>query len=87
MASIEVPLFLRDQSCKHIMSVIFVNVGVGQAGKKCSQRAVVVVKWSACSPSTLAIRIRIPLKSTIFSVQCLKRMKVNKKEAEDGPLS
>ena len=28
--------------------------------------AVVVVKWSACPPSTPTIRVRIPLKSTIF---------------------
>ena len=28
--------------------------------------AVVVVKWSACSPSTPTIRVRIPLRSTIF---------------------
>ena len=27
---------------------------------------VVVVKWSACSPSTQTIHVRIPLKSTIF---------------------
>ena len=25
-----------------------------------------VVKWSACSPSTPAIQVRMPLKSTIF---------------------
>ena len=38
-------------------------------GKKKSlylNRAVVVVKWSACSPSTPTIRVRIPLRSTIF---------------------
>ena len=40
--------------------------------------AVVVVKWSACSPSTLTIRVRIPLKSTI---NCLKRTKINKKRS------
>ena len=28
--------------------------------------SVVVVKWSACSPSTPTIRVRIPLRSTIF---------------------
>ena len=28
--------------------------------------AVVVFKWSACSPSTPTIRVRIPLRSTIF---------------------
>ena len=28
--------------------------------------AVVVVKWSACSPSTPTFRVRIPLRSTIF---------------------
>ena len=28
--------------------------------------AVVVVKWSACSPSTPTIRVRIPLTPTVF---------------------
>ena len=42
--------------------------------------AVVVVKWSAFLPSTPTIRVRIPLKSTVFSViLCLKRTKINKK--------
>ena len=42
--------------------------------------AVVVVKWSACLPSTPTIRVRIPLKPTVFSViLCLKRTKINKK--------
>ena len=59
--------------------------------------AVVVVKWSAFLPSTPTIRVRIPLKSTVFSViLCLKRTKINKKrpglahfkkiEAVNGPL-
>ena len=30
------------------------------------QGTVVVVKWSACSPSTLTIRVRIPLKYAVF---------------------
>ena len=30
---------------------------------------VVVVEWSACSPSTLTIRVRIRLKPTVFSVK------------------
>ena len=29
-------------------------------------RAVVVVKWSACSPSTPTIRVQIPLKPAVF---------------------
>ena len=42
--------------------------------------AVVVVKWSACSPSTPTIRVRIPLKPKVFSIiLCLKRTKINKK--------
>ena len=49
-------------------------------------RIVVVVKWSACSPSTPKIRVCIPLKPTVFSViLCLKRTKINKKEAGVGP--
>ena len=36
--------------------------------------------WSVCSPSNLIIRVRIPLRSTIFSVKLLlERMKINKK--------
>ena len=39
-----------------------------------------VVKWSACSPSTLTIRLRIPVNSTqFFYVNYLKRLKINKK--------
>ena len=42
----------------------------------------VVVKWSVCSPSTPSIRVRISLKPTVLSVKlCLKRTKINKKEA------
>ena len=48
--------------------------------------AVLVVKWSVFSPSTPTIRVRIPLKSTVFCyLSCLKITKV-KKEAGDGPL-
>ena len=28
--------------------------------------AVVLVKWSACLPSTMTIRVRIPLKPIVF---------------------
>ena len=46
-----------------------------------------VVKWSACLPSTPTIRVRIPLKPKVFSIiLCLKRTKINKKEAGVGPL-
>ena len=31
---------------------------------------VVVVKWSACSPYTLMIRVRDPMKSNFFPVNC-----------------
>ena len=50
------------------------------------QLVVVVVKWSACSPSTPTIRVQIPLKHTVFSAQfVVKRTKINKKEAGVGP--
>ena len=41
---------------------------------------VVVVKWSACSPSTLTIRVWILLKPTVCFLKnlCLKRTKINK---------
>ena len=34
-----------------------------------SSRAVLVVKWSACSPYTPTIRVRIPLKPAVFHVK------------------
>ena len=37
-----------------------------QYDKKKHYRELVVVKWSACSPSTLTIQVRIPLKSAII---------------------
>ena len=40
--------------------------------------AVEVVKWSACSPSTLTIRVQIL--SKVFFCNFLKRMKINKKK-------
>ena len=46
----------------------------------------VVVKWSTFSPSTLTIRVRIPLKPTVFSVKFVFEKKENKqKEAGVGP--
>ena len=36
---------------------------------------VVGVKWSAYSPTTLMIQVRIPLKPTIFSVNFLVKMR------------
>ena len=51
------------------------------------QLAVVVVKWSACSPSTPMIRVRILLTLTVFSVKCVFEKNENKeKEAGGGPL-
>ena len=45
----------------------------------------VVVKWSACSPYSPMIRVRIPLTPTVFPYNlCLKRTKI-KKEAGVGP--
>ena len=49
--------------------------------------AVVVVKWSVFSPSTLTIGVRIPLKPTVFSaILCLKKNKNKQKEAGVCPL-
>ena len=46
----------------------------------------VVVKWSACSPSTLTIRVPIPLISAVFSVKIVFEKNKNKqKEAGVGP--
>ena len=41
-----------------------------------------VVMRSACSPSTLTIRVRIALKSTFFQFNLLKRKSLNKKRPE-----
>ena len=47
---------------------------------------VVVVKWSACSPSTPMIRVQIPLKPTVFSVTFVFEKNENKqKEVGVGP--
>ena len=75
---IEISLLCLSKKTPHLTSRISSN-------DKMTGRAVVVVKWSACSPSTPAIRVQIPLKSTVFSViLCLKRTKINIKEV--GPL-
>ena len=39
---------------------------------------VVVVKWSACSPYTPMIRVRIPLKSTFFCKIVAEKNEINK---------
>ena len=39
-----------------------------------------VVKWSACSPSTLKIRVQIPLKLQFFSVEFVFGKSENKQE-------
>ena len=46
----------------------------------------VVVKWSACSPSTPTIRVQIPQAFSVFSVIFVFEKKENKqKEAGVGP--
>ena len=47
--------------------------------KLISNRAGVMVKWSACLPCSLTIRVRIPLKSTVFSVKFMFEENENKK--------
>ena len=47
--------------------------------KKDYKGAVVVVKWSACSPSFPTIRVRIPLKPTVFSTKYVfEKMRKNR---------
>ena len=43
------------------------------------------VKWSACSPSTLTIRVWIPLKLSIVS-KYFEEIKVNENEVGNGQL-
>ena len=50
------------------------------------ESTVVVVKWSACSPCTSTIRVRISLTPTFFSVQFVFEKNENKQnEAGVGP--
>ena len=45
-----------------------------------------VVKWSACYPSTLTIRVRIPMKPKVFLVKFVFVKNKNKqKQAGVGP--
>ena len=46
--------------------------------------AVVVVKWSVCLPFTPTIRVRSPLKSTIFSVKFVFERNENKQKRGRG---
>ena len=56
-----------------------------EAMKQFKSRAVVVVKVSACLPSALTIRVRIPLTSTVVSVKFVNETNENKeKEGGDG---
>ena len=47
--------------------------------KKFDLAMVVGVKWSACSPFTLTIRVRFPMKSTAFLYNCFEKGKTNYK--------
>ena len=59
-----------QRPCKSSRNNIFTSAGT-----------VVVVKWSACSPSTLTIQVRIPLKTTVFSKFVFEK---NKKKQKRG---
>ena len=65
--------FGHDYDVCHVSSVVDVDVAVvRQLFKKSNfwwKSAVVVVKWSASSPSTQTIWVRILLKPTIYSVK------------------
>ena len=52
--------------------------------KRTKNWAVVVVKRSACSPSTLTIRVRILLTSTVFSVKFVFEKDENKQKRGRG---
>ena len=50
-------------------------------------RAVVVVKWSACSPSTPIIQVRIPLMPAVFSVNFVfEKIKNKQKRGRGWPI-
>ena len=66
--------------------MLFLLLGLDEVLVTSQLRAVVVVKWSACSPSTPTIRVQILLTSTVFSVKFVFEKTENKqKEAEVGP--
>ena len=46
--------------------------------------AVAVVKWSACSPLTLAIRFRIALKPIVFSLKFVFEKNKSKQKNRPG---
>ena len=55
-------------------------------GKISKGWVVVVVKWSACSPTTPTIRVRIPLKpEKFFVIFVFEKNKNKQKEAGVGP--
>ena len=51
---------------------------------KSNSWAVVVVKWSVCSPSLLTIRVRILLTPTVFSVKFVVEKNENKQKRGRG---
>ena len=46
--------------------------------------AVVLVKWSACLPYTPTIRVRIPLKPSVFSLKVVFEKTENKQKNRPG---
>ena len=66
-----------------LLSLIFISFPLNRFINFSSLWAVVVVKESACPPFTPTIRVRIPLISTVSSVDLV--LEKNKKEAGVGP--
>ena len=73
-------MLCSPQSLSFSLSLLFPTIGIEPRVTIITAWAVVVVKWSACSPSTLTIQVRDPLMPTIFSVKFVfERTKINKK--------
>ena len=53
---------------------------------KLLQRAVVVIKWSACSPSILAIRVRIPLSLQFLFCEIVSKGRKYAKRGREWPI-
>ena len=65
--------------CNNIIEITIQFVNIMKIETKIKNRPVVVVKWSAGSPSVPTIRDQIPLKSTVFFCKLFEK-KENKQK-------
>ena len=78
----------------HELSLLFCNfintsaihLGIDKSLKISMAGGVVVVKWSACSPSILTIRVRIPLKCSVFFYKLFEKNENKQKRGRGWPI-